>query len=79
MKDESPVAITEQPKSSSSVGYIRWIICATFASWHHQELCMDRQVLGVLKTTLQHDLEVERNPDYKAIWCSPFRRHMRSA
>lgn len=55
MKDESAVAIPEQPKASASVGYIRWIICVLLLLGTTKNY-MDRQVLGVLKTTLQHDL-----------------------
>jgi len=37
------------------VGYFRWIICALLLFGVTKNY-MDRQVLGVLKTTLQHDL-----------------------
>jgi MFS transporter, ACS family, aldohexuronate transporter len=40
---------------SSSVGYFRWVICALLFFGTTKNY-MDRQVLGVLKTTLQHDL-----------------------
>ena len=41
--------------SSSSVGYFRWVICALLLFGTTKNY-MDRQVLGVLKMTLQHDL-----------------------
>jgi MFS transporter, ACS family, hexuronate transporter len=44
-----------QAASSTSVGYFRWIICALLLFGTTKNY-MDRQVLGVLKTTLQHDL-----------------------
>lgn len=40
---------------SSGVGYFRWAICALLFFGVTKNY-MDRQVLGVLKTTLQHDL-----------------------
>ena len=40
---------------ASSVGYFRWVICALLLLGTTKNY-MDRQVLGVLKTTLQHDL-----------------------
>jgi MFS transporter, ACS family, aldohexuronate transporter len=43
-----------RPVASSSVGYFRWIICALLFFGTTKNY-MDRQVLGVLKTTLQHD------------------------
>ena len=48
----------QQPKSdslSSHVGHFRWVIC-TLLLFGVTKNYMDRQVLGVLKTTLQHDL-----------------------
>jgi MFS transporter, ACS family, hexuronate transporter len=39
---------------SSRVGYFRWVICALLLFGTTKNY-MDRQVLGVLKTTLQHD------------------------
>jgi MFS transporter, ACS family, hexuronate transporter len=39
----------------SPVGYFRWVICALLLFGTTKNY-MDRQVLGVLKTTLQHDL-----------------------
>ena len=40
--------------SPSRVGYFRWVICALLLFGVTKNY-MDRQVLGVLKTTLQHD------------------------
>src|SRR5450432_2737124 len=40
---------------SSRAGYFRWVICALLLFGTTKNY-MDRQVLGVLKTTLQHDL-----------------------
>jgi MFS transporter, ACS family, hexuronate transporter len=42
------------PSTSSRIGYFRWIICALLLFGTTKNY-MDRQVLGVLKTTLQHD------------------------
>ena len=42
-------------KAMSRVGYFRWFICALLLFGVTKNY-MDRQVLGVLKTTLQHDL-----------------------
>jgi len=39
----------------SGNGYFRWVIC-TLLLLGVTKNYMDRQVLGVLKTTLQHDL-----------------------
>jgi MFS transporter, ACS family, hexuronate transporter len=50
-----PSAEQAQPFTSSSAGYFRWIICALLFFGTTKNY-MDRQVLGVLKTTLQHDL-----------------------
>src|SRR2546427_9071282 len=41
--------------TASPAGYFRWIICALLLFGTTKNY-MDRQVLGVLKTTLQHDL-----------------------
>ena len=41
--------------SSSAIGRFRWVICAVLFIGISKNY-MDRQVLGVLKTTLQHDL-----------------------
>jgi ACS family hexuronate transporter-like MFS transporter len=42
-------------RTTSPAGYFRWIICALLLLGITKNY-MDRQVLGVLKTTLQHDL-----------------------
>ena len=47
-------AITRESRSSA-VGHFRWVIC-TLLLFGVTKNYMDRQVLGVLKTTLQHDL-----------------------
>jgi len=44
-----------QRNASSKAGYFRWVICALLLLGTTKNY-MDRQVLGVLKTTLQHDL-----------------------
>src|SRR5438132_2319145 len=44
-----------QRNTSSRAGYFRWVICALLLFGTTKNY-MDRQVLGVLKTTLQHDL-----------------------
>jgi MFS transporter, ACS family, hexuronate transporter len=43
------------PELSSRAGYFRWIICALLLFGTTKNY-MDRQVLGILKGTLQHDL-----------------------
>jgi len=43
------------PKSSVRIGHFRWVICAILLFGTTKNY-MDRQVLGLLKTTLQHDL-----------------------
>ena len=43
------------PRPSSRAGYFRWVICALLLFGVTKNY-MDRQVLGILKTTLQHDL-----------------------
>src|SRR5205807_5317494 len=43
-----------QRNASSKAGYFRWVICALLLFGTTKNY-MDRQVLGVLKTTLQHD------------------------
>jgi MFS transporter, ACS family, hexuronate transporter len=43
------------PVVASRAGYFRWVICALLLFGTTKNY-MDRQVLGVLKTTLQHDL-----------------------
>src|SRR3981081_3592722 len=42
------------PAASARVGYFRWVICALLLFGVTKNY-MDRQLLGVLKTTLQHD------------------------
>ena len=49
---ESEVA---PPGTSSGAGKFRWVICALLLFGVTKNY-MDRQVLGILKTTLQHDL-----------------------
>src|SRR5437588_12756690 len=44
-----------ETQTISPAGYFRWIICALLLLGTTKNY-MDRQVLGVLKTTLQHDL-----------------------
>src|ERR1700688_5248086 len=58
----NPAATSANPGSDfeaaaviSRVGYFRWVICALLLFGTTKNY-MDRQVLGVLKTTLQHDL-----------------------
>src|SRR6185295_11831642 len=48
-------AVSTTAIPSSRAGYFRWIICALLLFGTTKNY-MDRQVLGVLKTTLQHDL-----------------------
>src|SRR5271169_1117080 len=50
-------AINDQasPSTSSHPGYFRWVIC-TLLLFGTTKNYMDRNVLGVLNTTLQHDL-----------------------
>src|SRR5213079_3061348 len=43
------------PKAPAGPGYFRWVICGLLLLGTTKNY-MDRQVLGVLKTTLQHDL-----------------------
>src|SRR5437762_7350693 len=50
------VRTPEVPESASSgIGRFRWVICTLLLIGVTKNY-MDRQVLGVLKTTLQHDL-----------------------
>jgi MFS transporter, ACS family, hexuronate transporter len=44
-----------RPHGSSRAGYFRWVICALLLFGTTKNY-MDRQVLGILKGTLQHDL-----------------------
>ena len=50
--DSAPAGETQRP---TPAGYVRWIICALLLFGTTKNY-MDRQVLGVLKSTLQHDL-----------------------
>jgi MFS transporter, ACS family, hexuronate transporter len=49
------VARSVASKPASRAGYFRWIICALLLLGTTKNY-MDRQILGVLKTTLQHNL-----------------------
>ncbi len=53
MESSQPENSSSAPKSS--IGYFRWAVCALLLFGTTKNY-MDRQVLGVLKTTLQHDL-----------------------
>ena len=44
-----------ETRLGSSAGHFRWVICAVLLFGTTKNY-MDRQVIGVLKTTLQHDL-----------------------
>lgn len=48
-------AVSTLQSKFTGVGYFRWVICALLLFGVTKNY-MDRQVLGVLKTTLQHDL-----------------------
>ncbi len=48
-------SVAAKTKTMSRVGHFRWLICALLLFGVTKNY-MDRQVLGVLKTTLQHDL-----------------------
>src|SRR6202043_3447461 len=50
-----PVSSNLSRSTSVPVGHFRWVICALVFLGVTKNY-MDRQVLGVLKTTLQHDL-----------------------
>ena len=50
-----PASASEAATTNSRAGYFRWVICALLLFGTTKNY-MDRQVLGVLKTTLQHDL-----------------------
>lgn len=54
MKDDRGIAVPEQPKAAARVGYVRWVICVLLLLGTTKNY-MDRQVLGVLKNTLQHE------------------------
>src|SRR6267154_4227891 len=53
--DSAPAGETQRPTPAGPAGYVRWIICALLLFGTTKNY-MDRQVLGVLKSTLQHDL-----------------------
>ena len=53
--DSQTTQTAPQSLSSSAIGSFRWVICALLLLGVTKNY-MDRQVLGVLKTTLQHDL-----------------------
>jgi len=48
-------ASESSPFSRLRIGHFRWVICTLLLIGVTKNY-MDRQVLGVLKTTLQHDL-----------------------
>src|ERR1700731_4874857 len=50
-----PVSSNLSRSTSVPVGHFRWVIC-TLVLFGVTKNYMDRQVLGVLKTALQHDL-----------------------
>jgi ACS family hexuronate transporter-like MFS transporter len=52
--DSGPAASQAKPAISLRLGHFRWVICALLLFGTTKNY-MDRQVLGVLKTTLQHD------------------------
>jgi hypothetical protein len=66
--DEAPVG--------AAIGKFRWVIC-TLLFLGISKNSMDRQVLGVLKTTWQHNLGGMKSTT--ATWCSCSRRPMRQA
>jgi MFS transporter, ACS family, hexuronate transporter len=51
----SGIQATSGNSTTARAGYFRWVICALLLFGTTKNY-MDRQVLGVLKTTLQHDL-----------------------
>src|SRR5579864_9710237 len=51
----SSAAKSREPAQNSAIGHFRWVICALLLLGTTKNY-MDRQILGVLKTTLQHDL-----------------------
>lgn len=58
MFDPSPAPVIEEKSASrysKSIGNFRWVICAVLLLGTTKNY-MDRQVIGVLKNTLQHDL-----------------------
>jgi len=48
-------ATSDTPKARASLGNFRWVICAVLLLGVTKNY-MDRQVIAVLKGTLQHDL-----------------------
>src|SRR5579863_565700 len=52
--DSAPAVSLAKPEISLRLGHFRWVICALLLFGTTKNY-MDRQVLGVLKTTLQHD------------------------
>jgi len=52
--DSGPAVGHAKPGISLRLGHFRWVICALLLFGTTKNY-MDRQVLGVLKTTLQHD------------------------
>ena len=50
----SSAAKSREPAQNSAIGHFRWVICALLLLGTTKNY-MDRQVLGVLKTTLQHN------------------------
>lgn len=54
MREKTAAGEASSAKVSSRVGYFRWVICALLLLGVTKNY-MDRQVLGVLKTTLMHD------------------------
>src|SRR5256885_4527156 len=52
---ESVSSVDTRAAASGRIGYFRWVSCALLLFGTTKNY-MDRQVLGVLKTTLQHDL-----------------------
>jgi MFS transporter, ACS family, hexuronate transporter len=54
-QDDTSQFVTRQQTNLGPVGHFRWVICTLLLIGVTKNY-MDRQVLGVLKTTLQHDL-----------------------
>src|SRR5947208_6622734 len=53
--ESAPGVPQTSPTSAAYIGRFRWVICTLLLVGVTKNY-MDRQVLGVLKTTLQHDL-----------------------
>ena len=62
VRAELSPSIDHQESGGTNLGYFRWVICALLLFGTTKNY-MDRQVIGVLKTTLQHDLGWSEN-DY---------------